>query len=70
MAYWTGVAAAVELIVAHPVTMKAGGPVTNVTIRERFIVLDQGQIWGVRGTRVVGDVESGRERRALCPEVV
>ena len=69
-AFRTSVAAAVELIMAHPVTMKAGSPVTNVKVRERFIVLGQGQIWGVRGTRVVGDVEGGREHRALRSEVV
>ena len=42
MAFWTNVAAAVELIMAHPVAMKAGSPVVNVIVREWFIVLGQG----------------------------
>ena len=44
MAFWTSVAVAVELIMAHPVAMKAGSPVTYVIVWERFIVLGQGQI--------------------------
>ena len=44
MALRTGVVAAVELIMAHPVAMKAGSPVTYVIVWERFIVLGQGQI--------------------------
>ena len=44
MALWTSVAAAVELIMAHPVAMKAGRPVAYVRVWERLIVLGQGQI--------------------------
>ena len=66
----TEVAVAVELIMTHPVTMKAGRPVAYVIVRERFIILGQGQVRRVRGAWVVRDVESGRERRALRPEVV
>ena len=44
MALRTSVTVAVELIVAHPVAMKAGCPVVYVKVRERFIVLSQGQI--------------------------
>ena len=70
VALWTEVAAAVELIMAHPVAMKAGRPVVYVIVRERFIVLGQGQVRGVRGAWVVRDVEGGQERRALRSEVV
>ena len=44
MALRTSVAAAVVLIMAHPVAMKAGSPVTYVIVGERFIILGQGQI--------------------------
>ena len=44
MALQTSVVAAVELVMAHPVAMKAGSPVTYVIVWERFIVLGQGQI--------------------------
>ena len=44
MTFWTNVAAAVELVMAHPVAMKAGGPVANVIVWERFVVLGQGQV--------------------------
>ena len=70
MAFRTNVAATVELIMAHPVAMKAGCPVAYVIVQERFIVLGHGQVRGVRGAWVVRDVEGGRERRALRPEVV
>ena len=70
MALRTRVAATVELIMAHPVAMKAGRPVAYVIVRERFIVLGHGQVRGVRGAWVVRDVEGGREHRALCPEVI
>ena len=70
MAFWTSVVAAVELIMAHPVAVEAGCPVSYMKVWERLVVLGQGQIWGVRGTWVVRDVEGGRERRALRPEVV
>ena len=70
MALRTEVAAAVELIMAHPVAMKAGHPVAYVIVWERFIILGQGQVRGVQGVWVVRDVEGGWERRALHPEVV
>ena len=70
MAFGTNVATAVELIMAHSVAVKASSPVTNVIVREWFIVLGQGQVRGVRGVWVVRDVEGGWERRALRPEVV
>ena len=44
MALRTSVAAAVELIMAHSVAMKAGSPVAYMIVRERFVVLGQGQI--------------------------
>ena len=44
MALWTSIAAAVELIMAHPMAMKAGSPVVYMIVWERFIVLGQGQI--------------------------
>ena len=44
MALQTSIAAAVELIMAHPVAMKAGSPVANVIVREWFIVLGQSQV--------------------------
>ena len=44
MALRTSVAVAVELIMAHPVAMKAGSPIAYVIVWERFIVLGQGQI--------------------------
>ena len=64
------VAAAVELIMAHSVAVKAGCPVAYVIVRERFIVLGQGQVRGVRGVWVIRDVEGGQEHRALHSEVV
>ena len=45
MALRTGVAMAVELIVACPVAMETGHPVAYVRVWERLIVLGQGQIW-------------------------
>ena len=47
MALWTGIAAAVELIVAHPVAMETCSPVAYVRIREWFIVLGYCEIGGV-----------------------
>ena len=44
MAFRTSVAAAVELIMAHPVAMETGGPVVYVIVWERFVVLGQGQV--------------------------
>ena len=55
---------------AHPVAMKAGHPVAYVRVWERFIILGQSQVRGVRGARAARDVEGGRECGALCPEVV
>ena len=70
MAFQAGIATAVELIMAHLMAMEASGPISYVRVGERFIVLSQGQIWGVRGARVIRDVEIGWEHRAFHPEVV
>ena len=43
----TDVAAAVELVMTHPVTMKAGRPVAYLMVQEGFIVLGQSQVRGV-----------------------
>ena len=61
---------AVELIMAPPVAMKAGGPVAYMRVQERFIILGQGKIWGVGGAWVIRDVEISWECGALCPEVI
>ena len=70
MAFRTGVVMAVELIMAPPMEMEAGGPVVYMRVRERFIVLGQGKIWGVGGAWVIQDVEIGWECGALRPEVI
>ena len=70
LALWTGVTSTVELIMAHPVAMETGCPVSYMRVWERLVVLGQGQIWGVRGAWVVGDMEIGRECGNFCPEVV
>ena len=70
MALRTNVAAAVELIMAHPVAMKAGSPVMYVIVWERFIVLGQGQIRCVRRAWVIGDMEGSWERGAFGSEVI
>ena len=70
MAFWTSVAAAVELIMAHPVAMKTGRPVSYMRVWERLVVLGQGQIWGIRGAWMVGDMETGQECGAFRPEVI
>ena len=44
MAFWTSVAVTVELVMAHPVAMKAGCPVAYVVVWERFVVLGQGYV--------------------------
>ena len=44
MALRTGVATAMELIMACPVAMETGRPVAYVRVWERLIVLGQGQI--------------------------
>ena len=70
MAFRTGVAMAVELIVAHPVAVETGSPVAYMRVRERFIVLGQGQVWRVQRMWVVQDVEIGWECGTFCPEVI
>ena len=70
MAFRTSIAAAVELIVAHPVAMKAGCPVAYVGVWEGFIILGQGQIRGVRRAWMVRDMEIGRKCGGVSSEVV
>ena len=70
MAFWAGIATAVELIMAHSMAMETSGPILYVRVGERFIVLGQGQIWGVGEAWVIRDMEIGQEHRALRPEVV
>ena len=70
LALWTSVATTMEFIVAHPVAVETGRPVLYVRVWERLIVLGQGQIRGVRGAWVVGDMEIGQECGALSPEVI
>ena len=53
MAFWTGVAVAVELIMAPPVAMEAGSPVVYMRVWERFIVLSQSKVRGFRGVWVI-----------------
>ena len=53
MAFWTGVAAAVELIMAPPVAMEAGSPVAYVRVRERFAILSQSKVRGFGGVWVI-----------------
>ena len=70
MAFWTGVVMAVELIMAPPVAMKAGGPVAYMRVQERFVILSQDKIRGFRGVWVIRGVEIGWERGALHLEVI
>ena len=70
MALQAGVAAAVELIMAHPVAMETGSPVAHVRLQEWFIVLGYGKIRGVRGLWVIRDVDIGRKRGALHSQVI
>ena len=70
MAFWTGVVMAVELIMAPPVAIEAGGPVAYMGVWERFIVLSQGKVRGFGGVWVIRDVEIGWEHGALCLEVI
>ena len=70
MALRTNVVAAVELVMAHPMAVETGRPVSYMRVWERLIVLGQGQIRGVRGAWVVGDMEGGRQCGALSPEVI
>ena len=53
MAFWAGVATAVELIMAHPVAMETGGPVAYMRIQEWFIILGYSEVGGVRGLQVI-----------------
>ena len=69
-AFWTNVAVTVELVMAHPVAVETGRPVSYMRVWERLIVLGQGQIWGVRGAWVVGDMKGGRECGTFSPEVI
>ena len=68
--FWAPVAMAVELVVAHLMAMETGSPISYVRVWERFIVLGQGKIGGIRGVWVIQDMEVGWEHRALCPEVI
>ena len=70
LALRTSVAMTMELIMAHPVAVETGRPISYMRIWERFIVLGQGQIRGVRGAWVVRDMEVGWECGALGPEVI
>ena len=56
LALWTGITTTIEFIVAHPVAVETGRPVSYMRVWERLVVLGQGQIWGVRGARMVGDM--------------
>ena len=70
MALQTGVAMAVELIMAHPVAMETGGPVAYVRVQEWFIILGYSEIRGVRGSWVIRDVDIGGKCGVLRSEVV
>ena len=70
MTFRAGIAMAVELIMAHLMAMETSGPISYVRVGERFIVLSQGQVQGVRGAWVIRDVEIGWEHSTFCPEVV
>ena len=67
MALWAGIAAAVELIVAHPVAMETCSPVAYVRIWEWFIILGYCEIRGVRRAWVVRDVDIGGKHGAFRP---
>ena len=67
MALRTNVMAAVELIVAHSVAVETGRPVSYMRVWEGLVVLGQGQIWGVGGAWMVGDMEGGGQSGALSP---
>ena len=70
MAFRAGVVAAMELVMAHTVAVETGGPVVNVRVRKGFIILDQGEVRGVREAGVVGNVERSREHGAFIPKVI
>ena len=70
LALRTSVATTMEFIVAHPVAVETGRPGLYMRVWERLIILGQGQIRGVRGAWVVGDMKIGRECGALSSEVI
>ena len=70
LALRTSITMTMEFIVAHPVAVETGRPVSYLRVWKRLVILGQGQIWGVRGARVVGDMEIGWECGALRPEVL
>ena len=39
MAFWADILAAMELVMAHSVAMKASGPVAYMGFQKRFVVL-------------------------------
>ena len=55
---------------AHSVAVEAGRPVSYMRVWERLIILGQGQVWGIRGAWMVGDMKGGRECGTFCPEVI
>ena len=67
---WADVTVAMEFVVTHLMAMETCSPVSHMGIKERFVVLGQGEVQGVRGMRVVRDVESGRKSRALISKVI
>ena len=50
VANWAGVAAAVELIMAHVMAVETGSPISYMGVKEGFIILCQDEIRGVGGT--------------------
>ena len=70
LALRTGVATTMEFVMAHPVAVETGRPVSYMRVGERLIVLGQGQIRGVRGAWVVRDMEGGWECRAFSFKVI
>ena len=51
VAFWADISAAMELVMAHSVAMETGGPVVYMGVQKGFVVLGEGQVWVVRGTR-------------------
>ena len=49
VAFRANVVSAMELIMAHSMAMETGGPILYVRVQERFVILGQGKIWGIRG---------------------
>ena len=70
VAFRAGVVVAMELVMAHAVAVETGGPVANVRVRKGFIVLDQGEVGGVREAGVIRNMERSREHGAFIPQVV